>query len=161
MDVKQTLKKLCAVGAPSGFNEPAAQVASELLRPLMDEVYVDRLGSVIGVRRCGKENAGKLVFDAHLDEIGLIVTGIEEGFLRFRAIGGVDPRILPDREVTVLAERPMPGVVVCLPPHILTPEEREKSVPIAELFIDVGLSQERAQELIPIGTPIVYREGAF
>ena len=63
--------------------------------------------------------------------------------------------------MTVLAEKPLLGVVVCLPPHILKPEEREKSIPIADLFIDVGLTQERAEELIPIGTPIVYRESAF
>ena len=78
MDIRQTLEKLCAVGAPSGFYESAAEAAAELLRPLMDEVWVDRLGSVIGVRRCGKENAGKLVLDAHLDEIGFLVTGYEE-----------------------------------------------------------------------------------
>lgn len=161
MEIRETLKRLCAVGAPSGFEGAAAQAAAQLLRPLMDEVRIDRLGNVIGVRRCGKENAGKLVLDAHLDEVGLIVTGIEQGFLRFQAIGGVDPRILPDREVTVLTETPMPGVIVCLPPHILKPEDREKSIPIAELFIDVGLTQERAEELIPVGTPIVYREGAF
>ena len=161
MDILETLNQLCSVGAPSGFEEPAAQVAAELLRPLVDEVRIDRLGSVIGVKRCGRENAKKLVLDAHLDEVGLIVTGIEKGFLRFRSIGGVDPRILPDREVTVLADKHMMVVVVCLPPHILKPEEREKSIPISDLFIDVGLSQERAEELIPIGTPIVYRESAF
>lgn len=161
LDIRNALEQLCAVGAPSGFERPAAQVAAELLRPLMDEVSVDRLGNVIGVKRCGKENAGRLVLDAHLDEIGLMVTGIEDGYLRFRSIGGVDPRMLPDRELTILTEPPIFGVVACLPPHVQTAADRDKSTPIAELYIDVGMSQEQAEAAIPIGTPIVYRESCF
>ena len=120
-----------------------------------------RLGSVVGVRRCGRPGAKKLLLDAHLDEIGLIVTGHEDGFLRFRSIGGVDPRMLPDREVTVLTDPPRLGVVACLPPHVQTAKDRDKTIPIAELYIDVGLSQEEAEKAIPVGTPIVYREGCF
>jgi len=161
MDILDTLQQLCAVGGPSGFERPVAGVASELMRPLVDEVRVDRLGNVIGVKRCGLPNAKRLVLDAHLDEIGLIVTGIEEGFLRFTPIGGVDPRILPGRELTVLTDVPMLGVVISTPPHILKPEDREKSIPIDDLYIDVGLSQEQAEAVIPLGTPIVYRESCF
>lgn len=161
LDIRNALARLCAVGAPSGFERPAAEVAAELLRPLVDEVSVDRLGNVIGVKRCGKPNAKRLLLDAHLDEIGLMVTGIEDGFLRFRSIGGVDPRMLPDRELTILTDPPVFGVVACLPPHVLTAEDRDKSVPISELFIDVGMTQEQAQAAIPVGTPIVYRESCF
>ena len=161
MYIRNALKRLCALGGPSGFERPVAAVAAELLRPLVDEVSIDRLGNVIGVKRCGTPNAKRLVLDAHLDEVGLIVTGIEEGFLRFTTIGGVDPRILPGRELTVLTDVPMLGVVICTPPHILNSEDREKSIPIDELYIDVGLSQEQAQAAIPLGTPIVYRESCF
>ena len=82
LDMKNALEHLSAQTAPSGFEGPAARAAAELLRPLMDEVSIDRSGSVIGVRRCGKPNAKRLLLDAHIDEIGLMVTGIEEGFLR-------------------------------------------------------------------------------
>ena len=156
METEQRLEQLCAIGAPSGFEGPAAQAAQELLKPLMDEVWTDRLGNVIGVRRCGKPGAKKLLLDAHLDEVGLTVTGIENGFLRFAAIG-VDLRMLPDREVTVLTEPPMLGVVACLPPHVLSAEEREKAPKLEELFIDVGLSQQEAERRVPLGTPVVYR----
>ncbi len=125
MDIRNALERLCSVGAPSGFELPAARAAQELLRPLTDEVFTTRLGSLIGVRRCGKPGAKKLLLDAHLDEIGLIVTGHEDGCLRFRSIGGVDPRMLPDREVTVLADPPVPGVVACLPPHVQTATDRD------------------------------------
>ncbi len=152
------LKRLCSVGAPSGFERPAALIARELLEPLVNEVWLDRLGNLIGVRRCGKPNARKLLLDAHLDEIGLVVTGIENGFLRFGAIGGVDPRMLPDRELTILTEPPLFGVVACLPPHVLSAEDREKAPPIQNFYVDTGLTQEEAERLIPIGTPMVFRD---
>lgn len=130
--------------------------AKELLEPLMDEVRIDRLGSLVGVRRCGKPGAKKLLLDAHLDEVGLVVTGHKDGFLRFKA-NGVDPRMLPDREVLILTDPPMLGVVACLPPHVLSAEDREKAPEIKDLLIDTGLAQEEAERRIPIGTPMVYR----
>ena len=159
MDYQQILGRLCALPGPSGFEGPVAQAAAELLRPLMDEVHVDRMGSVVGVRRCGRENAPKLLLDAHLDEIGFLVTGHEEGFLRFAPLGGVDPRMLPDRELTILTQPPMVGVVACMPPHVQSREDMDQSQPIKELYIDVGLSQEEAERRIPVGTPAVYRTG--
>ncbi len=159
MNYEQTLARLCALSGPSGFEENVTKAAAELLRPLTDEVYFTRLGSVVGVRRCGRENAPKLLLDAHLDEIGFIVTGHDEGFLRFASLGGVDPRMLPDREITLMTEPPVTGVVICLPPHVQEDGEMDKSLPIKELCIDVGLSQEEAKKRIPVGTPAAYRGG--
>lgn len=158
MEIEQILERLCAAGAPSGFEEPAVLAAKELLEPLMDEVWTDRVGNLIGVRRCGRPGAKKLLLDAHLDEVGLVVTGHKDGFLRFKA-NGVDTRMLPDREVTILTQPPMLGVVACLPPHVLGAEEREKAPEVKDLFIDAGLGREEAERLIPIGTPVVYRAG--
>ena len=159
MNYEQMLSRLCALSGPSGFESGVAQAAAELLRPLTDEVYITRLGSVAGVRRCGREDAPRLLLDAHLDEIGFIVTGHEEGFLRFAPLGGVDPRMLPDREMVILTEPPIYGVVACLPPHVQSGEDMDKSLPIKDLFLDAGLSQEAAQKKIPIGTPAAYRGG--
>ncbi|MFR2156198.1 MAG: hypothetical protein ACLS43_03200 [Evtepia gabavorous] len=61
---------------------------------------------MIGIRRCGTENAKRVVLDAHLDEVGLVITGAKGGFLRFRPVGGVDPRMLPNREVIILSQPP-------------------------------------------------------
>ena len=159
LDMRHALEYLSAQTAPSGFEGPAAQAAAELLRPLMDEVSIDRSGNVIGVRRCGKPDAGRLLLDAHIDEIGLITVGIEDGFLRFRTIGGVDPRMLPNRELTVLTDPPIFGVVACLPPHVLKPEDSKNSIPVPELMVDVGMDQEQAERAVPIGTPMVFRGG--
>lgn len=154
--MEEILRALCGVGAPSGFERPAVLAARELLEPLVDEIWIDRLGSLVGVRRCGKPGAKKLLLDAHLDEVGLVVTGIKDGFLRFKA-NGVDVRMLPDREVTILTQPPILGVVACLPPHVLSAEEREKAPEIKDLYVDIGLSQEEAERRIPVGTPMVYR----
>ncbi len=158
----EILETLCAAGGPSGFETNVVNVAAELMKLVVSEVSVDRLGNVIGVRRCGKKNARRLLLDAHLDEIGLIVTGIEEGFLRFASIGGVDPRMLPARELTILAKpKPLFGVVACLPPHVQTAADHDKSVSIEDLRVDVGMTQAEAEKAIPIGTPMVYRESCF
>lgn len=154
--MRQALERLCTCTAPSGFEGPAAAVAAELLRPLVDEVSIDRMGNVLGVRRSRTPNAPKLLLDAHLDEIGLIVTGVEDGFLRFRSIGGVDPRMLPGRELVVLTDPPLRGLVACP-----AGGNEDKSVPLNELYVDVGLSQEEAERAIPVGTPMVYRAGCF
>lgn len=161
MDYENVLKQLCALHAPSGFETEAAQAAVQLLKPWMDEVSIDRMGNVVGLRRCGRENAPKLLLDAHLDEIGFIITGHEEGFLRFDDLGGVDPRMLPDRELTIMTQPPIHGVVACMPPHVQSKEDMDRSQPINEFVIDVGLSQEDAQRLIPVGTPAVFRAGCM
>ena len=154
--MRQALERLCTCTAPSGFEAPAAAVAAELLRPLVDEVSIDRMGNVLGVRRSKTPGAPKLLLDAHLDEIGLIATGVEDGFLRFRSIGGVDPRMLPGRELVVLTDPPLRGLVACP-----AGGDEDKSVPLNELYVDVGLSQEEAEKAVPVGTPMVYRAGCF
>lgn len=158
MNTLECLKALCQTGGPSGYEAPVADLASQLLTPWMDEVWTDRLGNVIGLRRCGKPNAKKLLLDAHLDQIGLMVTGAEDGYLRFASIGGVDPRMLPDREVTILTQPPRLGIITCLPPHALSAEDREKAPALGEYYVDTGLSQETVEREIPVGTPMVFRE---
>lgn len=159
--LREMLAALSPLPGPSGFEHPVAVRAAELLRPFVDEVSIDRMGNLIGVRRCGIPGAKSILLDAHLDEIGLIVIGSEDGFLRFRSIGGVDPRMLPNREVTILTEPPLFGVVACLPPHVLQAGEADRSVPLEELYIDTGLTQEEVEQRIPAGTPCVFRDGCF
>ncbi|NMA24791.1 MAG: M42 family metallopeptidase, partial [Clostridiales bacterium] len=98
------------MAGPAGFEQAVTARVCEKLTPYMDEVKADVLGNVVGVRRCGKENAKKLLFDAHIDEVGLIITGYEEGFLRFSALGGVDARMLPASEIKILTEPPVFGI---------------------------------------------------
>ncbi len=160
MLLKDTIIDLCGLSAPSGFEERAFARASELLSPYVDEIQTDVMGNLIAVKKCGRPGAKKLLLDAHMDEIGLIVTGIEKGgFLRFSSIGGVDPRMLPAREIKVLTEPPIFGVIDTLPPHALTDSDMDKAIDPKKLFIDVGLSEEAAKSAVPLGTPAVFAGG--
>ena len=162
MNIKDTARELCALNGPSGFEEAVASRVKELLTPLVDEVRTDSMGNVLGLRRCGREGARRLLLDAHMDEVGFIVTEVTEGFLKFAALGGLDARTLPGREVWVLSpEGPLYGVIACLPPHVLTAEQKEQAVEIKNLFIDLGLSREEAEKRVPIGTPGVFEGSMF
>ena len=156
MSIEEIILELCALPGPAGFEEPVAARAGALLAPYMDEVRTDVLGNVIGVKRCGKPGAKKLLFDAHIDEIGFIVTGHEDGFLRFTSIGGVDSRMLLAAEIKILTDPPIVGFVGAAPPHVLKGDESDKPIKLEDLFIDIGLSQEAAKRAVPIGTPAVY-----
>lgn len=157
MELFETLKMLCSLSGPSGRTKMVAEAAAELLQPLVDEVSIDRLGNVVGLRRCGQDHPRKLLLDAHLDEVGFMVTGHEDGFLRFNTVG-IDPRILPGREVRFLTEPEGFGVVAVKPPHVLAAGEQDQIQDIGDLRIDVGLSQHEAQKCYPIGTAAVFRE---
>ena len=156
MSIETIISELCALPGPSGFEQPVADRVRALLEPLVDEVQTDVLGNVIGVKRCGKENAKRLLFDAHIDEIGLIITGHEEGYLRFSTLGSVDARMLPAAEITVLSEPPVYGVVAVAPPHIMKEDEFDRTIKTENLYIDIGMTQEAADKAVPLGTPAVW-----
>lgn len=157
MELFQTVSTLNQPCGPTGFEGPAARAAAELLRPWVDELEINATNTVVGVKHCGRENAPKIMLDAHLDEVGMIVSGYEEGFLRFFTLGGIDPRVLPNRQVTVLTQPPLFGIVTTAAPGM----DADKAVPMKELYIDVGLSQSEAEERIPVGTPVSYKEGCY
>ena len=161
LDIAEILTELCALPGPAGFEAPVAERVKALLSEFVDETRIDVLGNVIGVRRCGREGAGKLLFDAHIDETGLIVTGADEGFLRVAALGGVDERILPASPVKVLSDPPLSGVICVMPPHVLKKEDVEKVTKIEDMHIDVGLTQDEAVVAAPPGTPCVLDFGAM
>ena len=156
MQLQDLIIKLCNIPGPSGFEENVCKAISEEIAPYADEIMNDSMGNLIAVKRCGKEGAKMIMIDAHTDEVGLIVTNYEKGFLRFGAIGGVDPRMLPGRQVEILCPEPIIGIIDVMPPHALSKGDMDKSIPIDELYIDVCLSEEEAKSRIPLGTVISY-----
>jgi endoglucanase len=158
MDITETLFDFCRLNGPSGFEDSVSAHCEKLLKEFSSDIRRDPMGNVIASIPCGKAGAKKLLIDAHIDELGLIVSSITEGFLRFELIGGIDPRILPGRELTILNGENLFGVVSCLPPHLLSPEQMEKTIAVKDMYIDAGLSDEEAKKRIPIGTVAVYRD---
>ena len=157
MNIPEIIEKLSENPSPSGFEHNASKRIAAIMERYLEIVSVDKLGNVIGIRPCGKKKAKCLLFDAHLDEIGLVVTGEKNGFLTFSNIGGVDPRILPATCVTVLSDPPRKGVITSAPPHLQTAEEAKNTVPMDELFIDIGADEGECN--IPVGTPVVFDTG--
>lgn len=160
MDMINTLFALSSAAGPSGRESEATKTAKELLCPYVDSVTEDVMGNLIGIRTASKRGAKCILLDAHLDEVCMYVTDHHKGFLKFEAVG-IDPRILPGLEVKICTEPPVFGVVNCLPPHILTAEEREKAFEMDKLRIDCGMTQEEAVKAIPVGTPVVYATEPF
>ncbi len=157
-NLQNYLFELCGEHLPSGF-ESAADGVKDLLAPLVDECYRDKAGNLIGFRKSGIPNAPKLMLDAHLDEIGLMVTKIDDnGFLHFTNLAGFSPASLPASSVTVKGLRSLPGIVATLPPHLLTDEEMKQILPTDKLVIDIGYSAARAREYVRVGDPIVLRQ---
>ncbi|MEM2281514.1 MAG: M42 family metallopeptidase [Candidatus Bathyarchaeia archaeon] len=159
MTIVEMLEKLSNACGVAGREEEVRRIMRDLLEPVVDEVYEDKLGNVIGVRR-GEKDAPKVMLAAHLDEIGLFVKTIsEDGFLQFTKIGGIDDRVLLAQRVLVHTEKgPLHGVIGSKPPHIQKEEERKKVLTYDELFIDIGAgNREEAKRMgVKIGDPVSF-----
>ncbi|NMB45106.1 MAG: M42 family metallopeptidase [Firmicutes bacterium] len=153
MTGKDLLQALSRGKGVSGYEADLVPLLTEAFAPLVDQVKEDKLGNLIMLRRGrGTEPRKKIMLAAHMDEIGLVITGYETGgFLRFSNIGGIDDRVLLAQQVVVHGRKDLVGVIGAKPPHIQEPGEQDKSVKISDLFIDVGLDDETLRELVDIG----------
>ncbi len=150
--MKKLIRKLSDLRGISGFEYHINEKIAELFRPLCDEVKIDSLGSVIACRMCGKENAPKIMVEAHMDEIGLMVTSVtDEGFITFTDVGGVDERILPSLEVTIHGREDVYGVVGVMPSFMT---DTSKSYKHEDMAIDTGLDADTVKSLISVGDSI-------
>ncbi|MEO6131120.1 MAG: M42 family peptidase, partial [Saprospiraceae bacterium] len=122
-------------------------------KDLVDDMYIDSMGSLIGVRKGRSEK--RVLVAAHMDEISFMVTHIDDdGFIRFHPLGGFDPKTLTAQRVIVHGSQDVPGVMGSKPVHLMTTEEKSKIVQLRDYFIDVGMPVEQVKELVSIGDPI-------
>ena len=140
MDLLNLLEQLTAASGVSGSENSIAAVAQELLTPYCDTVE-QRQGNVIGI--LGERQSGKphVLLDAHMDQVGFLVTAItEDGFVRVGNAGGLDCRFMPAQRVVIHGKQDIAGVICCMPPHLQNGEEHVLSV--TELAIDTGYTKE-------------------
>ena len=145
MDVLEILQRLNALHGPAGEEKTVAEAIRAMAEPYADDIRVDTLGNLIVHK---KGNGPRVMFAAHMDSIGFLVTHIEEdGFLRVNQVGGVDRKLYASSCVTVhTASGPLSGVISSVPPHL---RKEEKELPASdEVAVDLGLSGERARELV-------------
>jgi endoglucanase len=136
-----------AKGIPGNEREPR-DVMKKYIEPYADEVTTDGLGSLIA-KKTGQENGPKIMVAGHLDEVGFMITQIDDkGFLRFQTVGGWWSQVMLAQRVTIVTRKgDVTGVIGSKPPHILSPEARKKPVEIKDMFIDIGASsKEEAAE---------------
>lgn len=149
--LEQLVHRLAPLYGPSGREDEVRRHIVELVKPLADEVTVDSMGNVIALRR-GKdgENARRVMIAAHMDEIGLMITHIDDnGFLRFAPIGGISAATLLGQQVVF-----EDGTVGSIGTEKL---DGPKDIAIDKLFIDIGAtSKEEAEKYVRIGSSATY-----
>lgn len=131
------LKKLCLAHSVSGNENEVRDIILKEITPYADKIEISPLGNIIAFKSGEKRAQTKLMLSAHMDEVGLIITHITDGgLLKFDTVGGIDKRVLPGKSVSFGSG--MQGVIGAKPIHLLKKGEEGKSVPINDLYIDIG-----------------------
>jgi endoglucanase len=152
MPIPPVLRSLLTATGPSGYETAPAAVFRDAAAGFA-EVTTDVMGST-WARVKGTGDGPTVAVVGHIDEIGLIITHIDdEGFLRFLGVGGWDPQILVGQRVDVVTrDGVIPGVVGKKPIHLLTDDERKKVAELKDLHIDVGVKDaDEAKRMVRVG----------
>lgn len=147
----ELLKKLCALSGPSGREERVREYIEQYAKPYADEMFTDPMGN-LHVFRKGSVSDRVLMVCAHMDEVGLIVTGItNDGYLKFDFVGGVDRRVVIGKRVW-MGEHNIPGVIGVKAYHLCKGEADKSVPPVSALYVDIGMeTREDAEKLISLG----------
>ena len=152
------LEKMSNAFGPPGHETEVAKIVKEYVSTFADEIFNDKTGSLIF--KIGKDSGPKIMISGHIDEVGMLVTGInKQGYLTFHQIGGWWDQSLLTQRVLIRTSKgeTYRGIITAPPPHVLPEEVRKKVVTKDKMFIDVGCkSKQEVEELgIQIGDPIV------
>ena len=154
------LKKICELPGAPGFEQKIRELVINELKDVVDEVDIDNMGNVSTIVRGSQKPKSsakrkKVMIGAHMDEIGFIVTHIDDrGFLRFHTLGGFDPKTLTAQRVIVHGKKDLMGVMGSKPIHLMGPEERNKAPKIKDYFIDLGLPKKEVDKYVSVGNPV-------
>ena len=147
------LSELCRLPGAPGFEEPIRKFLRDELHGLTDDIRVDAMGNLIAFRK-GKTDRSVMIA-AHMDEISYIVSHIDDdGFIRLQPLGGFDPKTLTAQRVIIHGRKDVMGVMGSKPVHLMTKEERGKTLQLKDFFIDTGMPVEKVKECIQVGDPI-------
>ncbi|HNS52389.1 MAG TPA: M20/M25/M40 family metallo-hydrolase [Anaerolineae bacterium] len=152
MELVPLLRKLSEATGVSGYEHPIRDLVAEEFGRYATSIRSDTLGNLIAlVPGSGPEPRPSIMLAGHMDEIGLIVSHIEEGFLHVPGMHSYDERVLPGQEVIVHGWRELHGVIGARPPHVLAPGESEKPYPTDKLLVDTGLPPDEVSQLVRVG----------
>lgn len=148
------LEKLCNAAGPSGYEGEVREIIKEEIKPYVDKIKVDRMGNIIAHK---KGRGKKILIDAHMDEVGFIITGYNaDGTLKFRALGGVNSKVVPCKTVYI-GKNKLPGVIGLKPIHLQSADERKKSLSYKDYCIDIGANSDtETRKLVKLGDYAVF-----
>ena len=152
------LKTLTEINAPAGHEQPIRRALIEELKAKGHNPYIDRMGNVIVVKEgTGAAPRKRVMVAAHMDEVGLIVTGhAEGGFLKVNQAGGIDPRVLISKRVLV-GDDNIPGVIGAVAIHLQSAADRARVMGYRDITVDIGANDKaEAERKAPIGTYISF-----
>ncbi|MCL2248290.1 MAG: M42 family metallopeptidase [Oscillospiraceae bacterium] len=158
MKLTELFARMNDVPHVSGYEGELVTVLTDVFSEFA-EVSVDKFGSLIALRK-GTGGGPKVMFMAHMDEIGMMTSVIcDGGFVRFATIGGVDPRNILAQEVIIHGKEKVYGVIGIKPPHLTPPEEQKKAIEMHDIIIDTGYSKDELSKLIKPGNIITFKQG--
>lgn len=151
MEALDLLKKLTALDGVSGEEKPVRDFILSHVKDYVDDYHIDAVGNLITFKK-GTGKGPKIMLDAHMDEVGLLVSHINsDGLLKFQTVGGIEARVLVGKRVRI-GEKGIPGVIGFKPIHLQDSSERNGSVNKKKLTIDIGAKdREQAEEKVEIG----------
>jgi len=148
------LKKICQIAGAPGFESRIRHLVIEEIKAYVDNYHVDNMGNLIAFKK-GLDHSKKVMVAAHMDEIGFIVSHIDEnGFVRFQTLGGFDPKTLTAQRVIIHGRQDVIGVMGSKPIHVMTAEEKEKVTKTEDYFIDLGMERRAVEKVVAVGDPI-------
>ncbi|MDD6033961.1 MAG: GNAT family N-acetyltransferase [Oscillospiraceae bacterium] len=158
MTLEEKLRLLCEATGVAGEEGAAAETAASLLRAYTSDITITPDHSVIAKIYDAGEGKPLLMLDAHIDEIGMTVTHIDEdGFVRVASTGGIDRRLVLAQEVILHGEREIPGVVLTRAPHLQSADERTKVPEIKDIILDTGIPGEELQQILSLGDRVTIK----
>lgn len=152
------LKEIAEVAGAPGHEQRIREIVIREVTPLVDEVTIDNMGNVYAIKK-GKAKK-RVMIGAHMDEIGFMVTHIDEdGFVRFHTLGGFDPKTLTAQRVIIHGKKDVIGVMGSKPIHVMSAEERLKLPKTTDFFIDLGMNKKEVEKIVSLGDPITRERG--
>ncbi len=158
-------KTLCGLSGASGYEDEVRDYILERIMPNVDEVITDSMGNIIASKKGAKTPDKKIMFAAHMDEVGVIITRIEDdGYLRFSFLGGIDRRTIIGKKVYI-GENKVLGVIGIKAYHMVSREEESKVPELSQMYIDIGAeNKEEAEKSVSVADfgcfdPSVYEYG--
>ncbi|MBR6556206.1 MAG: M42 family peptidase [Clostridia bacterium] len=155
--MNELLRTLCDLPGISGFEDAVRDYIRTALAPFADEMHTDAAGNLVVFKRGRNRPKNRVLFAAHMDEVGFLVTHItEDGLLKFGTVGGFDPRVLLGRRVRV-GDAAVPGIISIKAIHLFEKEERENVPAVSALSIDIGATDRtEAEAAVSLGDPVVF-----